>query len=108
MMFSAGRLHGDNVATQAYPGWPLSCGRVAVLDCVHAGSGGPCSERRLGGRGGQISPCRTGALHRRLFSPVTGTPAGERLARPCGQLWRLFKGGVERKKGRIWMRTLNA
>jgi hypothetical protein len=40
-----------------------------------AGSGGPCSERRLGGRGGQISPCRTGAQHRRFCSPVTGTPA---------------------------------
>jgi hypothetical protein len=27
------------VATQAYPGWPLSCGRVAVLDCVPAPAG---------------------------------------------------------------------
>jgi hypothetical protein len=30
---------GRFVATQAYPGWPLSCGRVAVLDCVPAPAG---------------------------------------------------------------------
>jgi hypothetical protein len=30
---------GRFVATRAYPGWPLSRGRVAVLDCVPAPAG---------------------------------------------------------------------
>jgi hypothetical protein len=37
------------------------------------------------GRGSQVSAHRTGAQHRRLFSPVTGAPVDERLVRPFGQ-----------------------
>jgi hypothetical protein len=33
------RMDTAIVATQAYPGWPLSRGRVAVLDCVPAPAG---------------------------------------------------------------------
>jgi hypothetical protein len=74
-----------NVATQAYPGWPLSRGRVAVLDCVPAPAGpvqngvsGAAAVRFL-----RVGP----ALSIGAFcSPVAGTPVGERLARPFGQL----------------------
>ena len=100
--------------------WIVCRLRRALFRTASRGRGFVVSPRRTGALRRRF-PCRTGAQRRRLFSPITGAPVGERLARLIGLQWPLFKGTAknterelrnterERKVGtEIWIGTLDA